>query len=193
MSGSTSQFIAFAYPFSQDMTPPEHTPPTPVASSSGPQRTVQPAREARRHDPVKLAEKVNPKQDREGWDQTLARFQTEFDAQRKRHSGPLEPAMALAMIEKIIKGDLKRSVSCSFYCVFAHHFINSSTWQQPLRDTAAAAGRRGRDVEDYVKYLLSVLLPKPPTEEGESDDDEALAILSRRRFFFPPLRSSSGN
>jgi hypothetical protein len=134
--------------------------PTPVASSSGAPRTRQPTREGRRYDPVKWVKKV-PDSDQGGWNQTLVRFQakfgTEFSIPYSVHNGQpfggLEPEMALAEINEFVKEDLKRSVSDFFYCVFVHHFTNSSTWQQPLRDTKAGEGKRSRNVEKYLEGL----------------------------------------
>jgi len=105
--------------------------------------------------------------------------------------------MALAKIHKKVKEDLKRSVSCFFYCVIAHHFTNLSTWQQPLRNTKAGEGKRSRDVEDYLKGLLKVIhqgVPTPIQEGGESDEsDTTVAALSRRKRFFSSLRSDVVN
>ena len=76
-------------------------------------------------------EKADVKKD--GWNQTLVRFRDEFDTQHGVHngqpSGGIVPAMALAKVDKLVKEDLKRSVSVFFYCVFVHHFTNLSTWQ----------------------------------------------------------------
>ena len=54
-----------------------------------------------------------------GWNQTLARFRARLDAEFDtlqnirdgQPSGGLVPEMALAEVEKIVKDDLKRSVS----------------------------------------------------------------------------------
>lgn len=59
---------------------------------------------------------------RDDWDQTLVRFQTElghtlYNSRNGQLSGGLEPVMALAEINKIVKDDLKQSVSCFSYGV----------------------------------------------------------------------------
>ena len=101
-------------------------------SSSGPKRTRQPAREARRYDPIKSAKKKADSR-KDGWDQALARFRAELDTlystYNKQPSGGLVPEMALAEVNKFVKEDLKRSVSDFFYCVIVHRFTNLSTWQ----------------------------------------------------------------
>ena len=216
VSGSTPQLVPFAYPVSQRVAPPEYPLPPPVASSSGPKRTGQHARGARRHNPIratkkvdpanppkkanpiKSTKKIDPRNDEEGWLRTLARFRGEFDAlysvQDGHPPGGLVPETAFAETNKFIKEDLKQSVSCSFYCVLAHHFTNSPTWQQPFQDTAAGKGERVRDLEDYLKRLVNVILPKPAPGEGRSKrDDEVVGILSRRKRFFPSLQSGLAN
>ena len=182
------------------MTPPEISLPPPIASSSGPQRTRQPAREGRRHNPIKSAKKEAESGD-DSWDQTLVRFRAEFDTMYTVHngqpSGGLVPAMALAEINEFVKEDLKRSVSGFFYCVLVHHFTNSSIWQQPLRDTKAGEGKRSRDVEDYLKGLLKVICqgaPTPiPTGGGSIENNKTVASLSRRKCFFSSLRYDVAN
>jgi hypothetical protein len=183
-----------------------------VASSSGPRRTRQPARDARRYDPKKKvapkkvhsrkvdlkkadSKKADPEDDDLGkadWDRTLVRFRAEFDTPYNVHSGQpsggFVPEMALARVTKFIKDDFKRSVSGCFYCVLIHHFTNLSTWQQPLRDTRAGEGKRSRDFEDYLKGLLRAIRrvePSPTLAEGESDENDTMvAALSRRKCFF---------
>ena len=127
----------------------------------------------------------------DGWDRTLVRFRAEFDTRYSVHygqpSGGLVPEMALAKVDKYVKEDLKRSVSCSFYCVFAHHFTNLSTWQQPLRNMEAGKGKRSRDVEDYLKGLLGAIRraePAPiPAENGSKENGTTGAVLSKRKCF----------
>ena len=137
VGGLSPSLVPSTYAILKDVAPAEITPPspTPVASSSGPQRTRQPTREGRRFDPVRSTKKPSPK--KEGWEKTLVRFRAKLDAEldtlRNVHdgqpSGGLVPEMALAMTNKIVKENLKRSVSGFFYCVFVHHFTNLSIWQ----------------------------------------------------------------
>jgi len=100
--------------------------------------------------------------------------------------------MALAMINKYVKEDLKRSVSGFFYCVLVHRFTNLSIWQQPLRDAKAGEGERSRNVEDYLKGLLGAIRrvesPPKPEASGSDEDDTSVAALSRRKCFFSSLR-----
>lgn len=67
---------------------------------------------------MKPAKKVNPREDKEGWDKTLARFREIFDAQytvqNGQPSGVLVPEAAIAETNKFAKEDLKRSVSGFF-------------------------------------------------------------------------------
>ena len=94
--------------------------------------------------------------------------------------------MALASIVKFVKEDLKRSVSSFFYCVFVHHLTNSSTWQQPLRDTKAGEGKRSRNVEKHLEGLLQAIRPVEPTSipgGGSNEGDTTVATLSRRKHF----------
>ena len=135
VSGLTSASVSFAYPVSQGTIPPAFPLPAPVASSSGPVRTKHRARNARRYyKPVVSANEADTREDREGWDLTLARFEAEIDAMRRkvqdgRPSGGLVPATALAEVEKFIKEDLEQSVSVSFYCAPIHRFTNLTTRQ----------------------------------------------------------------
>jgi len=104
--------------------------------------------------------------------------------------------MALARVNKYVKENLKRSVSCFFYCVIAPHFTNLSTWQQPLRNTKAGEGKRSRDVEDYLKGLLKVIhqgVPTPIQGDESDENDTTVAALSRRKRFFSSLRSDVVN
>ena len=193
VSGSTVIVSDITYAISQGATLPENPLPAPIVSSSGPQRTRQPVREARRHNPIKSTKKVDSRKD--GWDQTLVRFRAEFDAiysvQHGQPSGGLVPETALASVDKFVKDDLKRSVSCSFYCVLVHHFTNLSTWQQPLWNMKAGEGKRSRSVEDYLKCLLKAVRraeSTPALTGGESDkDDTSVAALSRRKCFLSSL------
>ena len=131
----------------------------------------------------------------DGWDRTLVRFRAEFDPLYSVHygqpSGGLVPEMALANVTKFTKEDLKRSVSCSFYCALAHHFANLLTWQQPLRDTKAGEGKRSRDVEDYLKGLLGAIRRAEPTPiqaaGGSNESDTTGATLSKRKCFLSSL------
>ena len=200
VSGSTLLLAWCAYTCPQDAAPPKFPLPAPVASLSGPKRTKQPTREGRRYDPTKTTKKVGTKKG--GWDQTLTRFRARlhddlYGVRDGQPSGGLVPAMALAKFEKIVKEDLKRSVSGFFYCVLVHHFTNSSTWQQPLRDTAAGKGTRSRNVEDYLKGLLGALrrAGSPPKLDasGSDEDDTSLNALSRRECFFSSFRSDPSN
>ena len=161
----------------------------PTASSSGPKRTRQPVREARRYNPVRTAKrKAEPDSDSEGWDRTLVRFRAHLDtlcdSQNGQPPGGFVPETALARISKFVKEDLKRSVS-NFYCVFVHHFTNLSTWQQPLRNTRAGEGKRSRDVETYLEGLLQEIRqanPAPVLAEGDSNEGSTTAdALSNRK------------
>ena len=132
--------------------------------------------------------------DRDGWNQSLARFRAKFDGEfgtphsvhDGQPSGGLTPEKALASLNKFVKEDLKRSVSSIFYCVFAHHFTNLSTWQQPLRATKAGEGKRSRNVEKYLEGLLQAIRPVVPTSipgGGSGENDTTVATLSRRKHF----------
>ena len=49
-------------------------------------------------------------------------------------------------------------------------------------------------MEDYLKCLLSVLLPKPATGDGKSKENhDVITILSKRKLFFPSLQSISAS
>ena len=119
--------MPFAYATVKDAAPAAIPPPTPtpVASASGPQRTRQSVREGRRFDPVRSTKKPSSKKD--GWEQTLVRFRAELDAEfdplRNVHdgqpSGGLVPEMALAIVHKLAKENLKRSVSGFFFTAFS--------------------------------------------------------------------------
>lgn len=104
--------------------------PGPVASSSGPQRTRKDARGARKHNPVKSTREKDDNDEGEhedGWGATLVQFQAKLHdlVRNGQPSGGLPPEMALvAKITKIMKEDLKRSVSHTFYCVLVHHFTD---------------------------------------------------------------------
>jgi len=94
--------------------------------------------------------------------------------------------MVLAGVDKIVKEDLKLSVSGIFYCVFVRRFTNLSIWQQPLRDTEAGKGKRSRDVEKYLEGLLKKIRPAPiPAGVGSGGDNTTVATFSRRECFFP--------
>ena len=171
--------------------------PEPAESSVGPQRTRQAARKARRHDPAKPAKK-KAKPEKEDWNPTLSRFRSHFDplfsVQNGRPSGGLEPEMALADISKIVKDDLKQSVSGFFYCVLVHHFTNLPTSRQPLQGKKSGEGKRkARSAEDYLKGLLRALSPVEPAPTTAPDaefaeDDTAVALLSRGKCCFASLR-----
>ena len=198
MGGSASQLVAPARPTSQHVAPPEPHLQQPIASSSGAERTGKRTREGRRHNPIKpakKAKKVEPRNDEEGWLGTLNRFRDKFKAlysvQDGQPPGGFVPETALAKISKYVKEDLKRSVSCSFYCAFAHHFTNLPTWQQPFKNTGAGEGTRIRNLEDYLKRVVHVILPKPAPRDRRSN--EAVGILSRRKHFFSSLRSGLAN
>ena len=127
VSWSLLSIASFAYAVLQGAAPPDIPLPAPVASSSGPKRTKQAAREVRRYNPLKTAERTASK--KEGWDQSLPRFRarlhgTLFSVQDGQPSGGLVPAMALATIDQLVKEDLEQSVSCFFYCVLVHRFTN---------------------------------------------------------------------
>jgi len=104
--------------------------PDPVASSSGPQRTRKDAKGSRKHNPVKSARKEDDNDEGEyedGWDATLVQFQAKLHdfVRDGQPSGGLPPEMALvAKITKLLKEDLERSVSRTFYCVLIHRFTN---------------------------------------------------------------------
>ena len=157
-------------------------------------------REGRRYNPIKTAEKAAAK--KEGWNQALTRFRTQlhdtlYTVRNGQPSGGLVPAMALAEIEKLVKEDLKRSVSNFFYCVLVHRFTNLSTRQQPLRDTKAGEGTRSRNVEDYLRGLLGAIhrmesTPKPDAS-GSDEDDTSVPALSRCKWFISTFRSGLAN
>ena len=193
VSGPPPSLVPSAYATLKDAAPAATPPPapTPVASSSGPQRTRQSVREGRRFDPVRSTKQPSSKKD--GWEQTLVRFRAELDAEfdplRNVHdgqpSGGLVPEMALAIVNKYTKENLKRSVSGFFYRVFVRHFANLSTWQQPLRGSKAGEGTRSRNGEKYLEGLLQVLLPEEPTSgawSGSHEKNTTIAILSRRKY-----------
>ena len=118
-----------------------------------PQRTRQSAREGRKYNPVKPTKK--PILKRDGWDKTLARFRTKLDAkfdtlQNVRDgqpSGGLVPEMALAEVDRMMKEDLKRSVSGFLYCVFVIVSLicqpgnSRSGTSQPERESAPGTWR----------------------------------------------------
>ena len=191
---------SFVYAVLQDATLSEIPLLAPVASSSGPTRARRSVREGRRYTPIKTAEKAAAK--KEGWDQALRRFRdqlhdTLYSVRNGQPSGGLEPAMALATIDKLVKEDLQRSVSSFFYCVVIHHFTNLSIWQQPLRDTQAGNGMRARNVEDYLKGLLGAIhrvksTPKPDASRSD-EDDTSVAALSKCKCFISTFPSDIAN
>jgi len=151
---------------------------------------VKSAKGRRRYNPIEAAEKAALK--KVGWDQTLVRFRDQLDdtlnsVRNGQPSGGFVPEMALAKIEELAKDNLKRSVSGCFYCVIVHRFTNSSTWQQPLRDTRAADGTRSRHIEDYLKGLIGAICRAESTPEPDvvksKEDDTSVAALSRRKCF----------
>jgi len=115
VSRSISPLASFTYAVSQ--APPEIPFPAPIASSSGPTRTVKSAKGRRRYTPIEAAERAAER--KEGWDQTLTRFRdqlndTLYSVHNGQPSGGLVPEMALARLDELIKDDLKRSVSVFF-------------------------------------------------------------------------------
>jgi len=120
VSNTLSLSASLSYVIWQGATPPGTSLAAPIASSSGSQRTRQPTREGRRrYDPIKSAKKkADSKTD---WDLTLVRFQVQLDTlysvQNGQPSGGLVPETALADIERLVKEDLKRSVS-GFFTAF---------------------------------------------------------------------------
>ena len=134
VSGPLPSLVPSAYAIPKDAAPAVITPPapTPVTSSSGPQRTRQSTREGRRFDPVRST-KPSPK--KVSWEQTLVRFRAKVDAEldtlrNGQPSGGIVPEMALANVNKMVKEDLKRSVSGFFLLRFRssfHQFVNLAT------------------------------------------------------------------
>jgi len=114
---------------SQGVTSPRIPIPTPIVSSSGPQRTGKHAKGLRKYNPVKLSNRRNYDEDEheDGWDVALAQFQAKLHD--IVHSGQptvgLSPEMALAAKTRIaMEEELKRSVSCIFYCVPVRRFTD---------------------------------------------------------------------
>lgn len=87
----------------------------------------------------------NPTLQKNGWNHTLARFRARLDAEFDtlqnvrggQSSGGLVPEKALAKIDKVVKDDLKRSVSAFLLCFGPsfYRFVNLAT---------AAPGFHGR-------------------------------------------------
>ena len=159
----------------------------PTASSSGPKRARQPARERQRYNPLRAGKKS----DSDGWNQALVRFRAHFDTLYDTHnenpSGGLVPEVALAKINSFVKEDLKRSVSIFFTALSFVIFTNSSTWQQPLRDTKAGEGKRSRDVGTYLEGLLHAICqedPALPVGGGSVERSTTVDALSRRECSF---------
>ena len=104
--------------------------PAPIIPSSGPQRTSRHEKGNRKYDPVNPIETRNDVYEGEhenSWDATFVRFRAKlhdivFNGQPP---GGLSPETALtAKIMKLIKEELKRSVSRVFYRVLALRFTN---------------------------------------------------------------------
>ena len=91
----------------------EIDPSVPAASSTGPQRRRRTGGPSRK---PTAQEKASLK--KEGWSQTLVRFQAQFEAfldgPDGQPAGGLTPEMALAQVSKIAKDDLKNTVSGFF-------------------------------------------------------------------------------
>lgn len=95
--------------------------------------------------------------------------------------------MALAAkIVKIAKEELKRSASHIFYRVFAFHFANSATWQQPLQGSKAGEGKRCRNLEDYLAGILGELVPVPTTDGSRSNKVDSIDFMATRECFLHP-------
>lgn len=109
----------------------------PVASASGPQRSKRRGG-VRRHNPLRSTKKKTNVDEGEqedeqedvqedGWDVALSQFRAKlrdlvFDGEPL---GEVLPEKVLAArITKLVKEELKRSVSRIFYCVLAPHFTN---------------------------------------------------------------------
>ena len=92
-----------------------------MPSSSGPTRANISAREGRRYSPLRSAKK-KAKFDSDDWSRTFARFRAGLNALYLVHngqpSGGVEPEVVLAEVDRLVKDDLKQSVSNFFYCVF---------------------------------------------------------------------------
>ena len=192
--------MSFTYMIFQGATPPQIAAPEPATSESGPKRTRRQVKSGRGRNPLGARrKKAGLRSSSEAdWDQTLARFQADLDdfynVHHGRPSGGLLPETALARVTKFTKEDIKRSVSNFFYCVFVHHFINLTTWQQPLRDAKAGEGKRSRDMEIYLEGLLEAIHrvnPSPIPATGESDEgNTAIDLLSRRKHSFASVGSN---
>ena len=131
------------------------------ASSSGPKRTRQPVREARRHNPLRGAKKkAEADFDSEGWDRTLLRFRAHLDTlcnfQNGQPSGGFVPETALAKMNKFIKEDLKRSVS-DFFTAFS--FIISQICQ-PGNSRFETRGQERESAPGMWKHTLRVCCRK---------------------------------
>jgi len=104
--------------------------PTPVASSSGPQRTGKSAKGSRRYNPAKSTKKKDDDSEGEhedGWDATLVEFQAKLHdlVYNGQPPGGLSPEVALAAnIAKTVKEVLKRSVSRISCCILDHRFTD---------------------------------------------------------------------
>ena len=111
----------------------------------------------------------------DGWDVALANFRVALRdiVFVERPTGKESPETALAAeITKLVKEELKRSVSCIFYCVLAPHFTNFAIRRQPLRRTKAGEGTRPRNMEAYFFGILRELLPTITTTQGGLDETE---------------------
>ena len=175
---------------------PEVDPPAPAASSTGPQRTKQTTKSSRKREFEKMVASK-----KEGWDLTLVRFQGQLGvslALDGQLPGGLTPEMALANIYKIVKGDLKNSVSGFFYWILVHRFTNLSIWRQPLQGSKTGEGtRKPRSQEGYLKGLLRTILPAEQVpllygdkQIGVMEHDSSVDAYSRREHFFPSFRFS---
>jgi len=110
--------------------PPRIPIPTPVTSPSGPQRTGKHFKESRKYSPVRS---TNRKADygkvehEDGWDVALVQFQAKLHdiVHSVQPAGGLSPELVLAARTKnTMEEELKRSVSCVFYCVPVRRFTD---------------------------------------------------------------------
>ena len=154
-------------------------------TSSGPKRTGQPAREGRRYDPVKSARK-KADSSRDNWNQTLVRFRFQLDTlysvRNGQPSGGLVPETALAEIDKQIKEDLKRSVSC-FFTAFSLIILlicqpgnSRSGTQRPEREndpgvwriTSKAYSRQSAQLPPLPELTRTRTIQRRPLSQGVS-------------------------
>ena len=155
---------------SQDTGVPNTDLPAPVASSTGPQRSVRGAKgKGKQVDKGKVKRKRTSRAAPPpgfDWPTTTDRFCAEMaKIYFNQPTGEvITPETAYASATKFIKEDLYLSVSGFFYCDRDHRLTNSFIWCQPLV-TKPLGDRSCRELEQYLTGVLKELRPRAVGEK----------------------------